>query len=278
MSLILTAKNKELTPIEVALKVDADGRVSSRNIYKFLELDPTHYSRWCKVNIVDNPFATANVDYEVLATKGENILGGRPTMDYHCSIAFAKKLCMLEKNERGEQARDYFIKVEEALKRVASDHREKKELLFAIYSGGQGAVTASKQLVEIEVGEATRPLIETIKDQQPKADFYDTVADSRDDMDVASASKLIGSGSKRVFKTLREHHILNKDNIPYQRYINNGCFRVIEERYYVYGEARIYLKTLVLQKGLDLIRKVCGDKRLEFLPNNNMMSVKEGTP
>lgn len=120
---IMITTNK--TPIEVLLQVDDDGTVSAKNVYEFLQLDQSHYSRWCKVNIEENQFAEESVDFKPFAIEGENLQGGRPTVDYKLTISFAKKLCMKQGNERGEQARDYFIKVEEK-------HKEAKLALNAL--------------------------------------------------------------------------------------------------------------------------------------------------
>ena len=108
------------TPIEVLLKVDDDGTVSARNTYNFLKLDPSNFSRWAKTNIIDNGFAVEGEDYVRLVIKDETPTGGVITRDdFKLRISFAKKLCMRAGGERGEQARDYFIKVEGKLKEVA---------------------------------------------------------------------------------------------------------------------------------------------------------------
>jgi phage anti-repressor protein len=113
-----------MTPIEVALRMDKDGYVSAKNLYAFLELDETHYSRWCKTSIEENAFAAENQDYEVLAIRGENPQGGRPTKDYRLTAAFAKKLAMQAGGERGEQARCYFIACEQALVQIAKEKQQ----------------------------------------------------------------------------------------------------------------------------------------------------------
>lgn len=51
------------TPIEIALQIDENGMTSLKNLYAFLKLEPKNYSRWCKRNILDNPFANENIDY-----------------------------------------------------------------------------------------------------------------------------------------------------------------------------------------------------------------------
>jgi phage anti-repressor protein len=111
-----------LTPIEVLLKVDKDGCVSSRNLYEFLELDKSHYSRWCKSNIEENTFAEKDIDYKVFAMNGER--NPNPTIDYKLSVSFAKKLAMQSPTEHGEQARCYFIACEDGFRRLALEHQQ----------------------------------------------------------------------------------------------------------------------------------------------------------
>lgn len=112
------------TPIEVALKMDKDGYVSCKNLYDFLQLDRTHYPRWCETNIRSNPFAEKGVDYEVLAIRGENPKGGRPTSEYRLTASFAKKLAMQSKSTRGEEARCYFIACEQSLVKIVQEHQQ----------------------------------------------------------------------------------------------------------------------------------------------------------
>lgn len=104
------------TPLQVVLGIDKDGMTTARKLYSFLGMDNKNYSRWCKNNITENEFAEENVDYWVFVINEENPLGGRPTVDYRLSASFAKKLSMQSKTVKGEQARQYFLKVEEKLK------------------------------------------------------------------------------------------------------------------------------------------------------------------
>lgn len=108
------------TPIEIALGIDGQGRTTAKKLYSFLELNQSQYARWCRNNIADNNFAEKDVDYEVLDINVENSKGGRPTQDYILTATFAKKLAMASNSARGEQAREYFIRVEELLKQAVS--------------------------------------------------------------------------------------------------------------------------------------------------------------
>lgn len=107
----------EQTPIEIALGVDEDGMTTARKLYAFLELRKGDFARWCKKNIIDNEFAIENEDYVRLFLDAETPTGGKiKREDYRLTAHFAKKLSMLSKSERGEQARNYFIGCEQSLK------------------------------------------------------------------------------------------------------------------------------------------------------------------
>lgn len=105
------------TPIEIALGIDENGMTTAKKLYDFLELDKKNYSRWCKSNITDNRFAEENVDYFPFVINEE--CGGQATTDYKLKASFAKKLSMTAKSEKGEQAREYFVRTEDKLKEIS---------------------------------------------------------------------------------------------------------------------------------------------------------------
>ncbi len=109
------------TPIEIALGIDKDGKTTARKLYEFLEMDASNYSRWVKSNITENPFAEKNVDYFYSPSMVSEQKRGNFAEDFKLTATFAKKLCMQGKTERAEQARDYFIRVEDKLKEVVLD-------------------------------------------------------------------------------------------------------------------------------------------------------------
>lgn len=139
------------TPIEILLQVDEEGKTTAKALYEFLELDTSHYSRWCKKNILENSFAEENVDFWSFALNGE--WGGQATTDYKLTASFAKKLAMSCQNERGEQAREYFIKIEEKLKQTVSkkstpSNDEKAKLLRAEAMSLNAKTRAFKTLMQ----------------------------------------------------------------------------------------------------------------------------------
>lgn len=122
MNSIINTSNQ--TPIEIALGIDKNGMTTARKLYEFLGMDRSHYSRWVKSNISGNQFAEENVDYWAFAIEGERDFNPNPTQDYKLTAHFAKKLSMMQKNERGEKAREYFTRLEEKNKELAIDRAQ----------------------------------------------------------------------------------------------------------------------------------------------------------
>lgn len=97
------------------------------------------------------------------------------------------------------------------------------------------------------------------KEMKPKADFFDAVADSKTAISMNEVAKVLnikGYGRNNLFEFLRNSKVLDRWNVPYQRYVDNGWFRVIEQHYQKNGEPIVTTKTLVYQKGVDGIRKM----------------------
>ena len=130
------------TPIEIALEVDDEGFTTAKKLYAWLELDQTHYAKWVKENITENPFAEEK-DFSLLSAK--NIGRGRPTQDYKIHATLAKRISMASRSEKGEQARLYFIGCEQALTKLAEQTR-KTELERAKGIAVRQALTKAIQL------------------------------------------------------------------------------------------------------------------------------------
>lgn len=103
-----------------------------------------------------------------------------------------------------------------------------------------------------------------ILEQKPKADFYDDVVESKDALPMAIVAKTLnmGIGRNKLFSFLREQKVLRENNEPYQSYVDDGWFRCVESKFTKpNGDICVNIKTVVLQKGLDGIRKLLKKKR-----------------
>ena len=100
--------------------------------------------------------------------------------------------------------------------------------------------------------------------QKPKVDFADHVTDSDNAIDMGTFAKYaqkqgITMGRNTLFKWLRDQGVLMDNNVPYQRYLNAGWFKVIELTYNTGSGQYTNPKTLVTGKGqvalINYIRK-----------------------
>lgn len=120
--------------------------------------------------------------------------------------------------------------------------------------------TYSEALRELaDMAEQKEKLMLENEQMKPKAEFFDAVADSKTAISMNEVSKVLaikGYGRNNLFEFLRDKGVLDRYNVPYQRYVDAGYFRVIEQKYMKNGEPQVTTKTLVYQKGVDAIRKL----------------------
>lgn len=97
-------------------------------------------------------------------------------------------------------------------------------------------------------------------EQKPKVEFYDAVTSSSTTFDMKDVAKILGKknfGRNTLFAFLRDKGVLDIRNLPYQRYVNAGYFKIVEtsseDRD---GNVHVNVKTVVFQKGIDFVRKL----------------------
>lgn len=84
--------------------------VNARDLHSILE-SGQEFTSWVKNRIEKYGFID-NEDYLIILSKTKGFFGGRPKSEYHLSLDMAKELAMLEGNDKGRQARRYFIQME----------------------------------------------------------------------------------------------------------------------------------------------------------------------
>ncbi|WP_336288708.1 antA/AntB antirepressor family protein [Bartonella sp. CB60] len=92
--------------------------VNARELHAFLEAK-RDFSNWIKDRINKYRFIE-NRDYIVFTNFGENLQGGRPSKDYALTLDVAKELSMVENNQKGREARQYFIECERRAKQISA--------------------------------------------------------------------------------------------------------------------------------------------------------------
>lgn len=96
-------------------KVDGEliQTVNARDLHEFLEVT-SRFNDWILNRIKDFGFEEGS-DY---STFTENLVKGRPAKQYAISIDMAKELSMVERNDKGKEARQYFIQCEKQVKQL----------------------------------------------------------------------------------------------------------------------------------------------------------------
>lgn len=235
----------ELIPIS-----DNNGKkaVNARDLHAFLE-SKRDFSTWIKDRIKSYDFIEG-VDYQSFTEIVEREIGATTRIEYALSISIAKELSMIENNERGKQARKYFIACEENKHELS-----RKELALMVVQAEE-----EKERLALE-NEKQQKQIEKL---QPKADFADKAFAMEGKCDIGQAAKILGLpfGRNTLFKKLRELGVFFANrNEPKQKYIDAGYFEMKEKP--VPRENHpgfIVMVVLCTQKGLAYINHLFGGK------------------
>jgi anti-repressor protein len=145
--------------------------------------------------------------------------GGRPSTDHALTIEMAKELCMIQRNEKGKQARTYFIELEKQWNSPES------VMARALKMADNKILALQSQNTNLQ---------SKIEQDNPKVLFADSVATSKSSILVGELAKLICQngykiGEKRLFEWLRGKEYLisrrgSDRNMPTQKSVEMGLF------------------------------------------------------
>ena len=97
------------------IKINSNNTVSGRELHKFLEIG-TRFDKWF-IRMCEYWF-NENDDFIRVAQKCPTLGGTQTIIDYAITLDMAKEISMLQRTEKGKQARTYFINCEKKLKEV----------------------------------------------------------------------------------------------------------------------------------------------------------------
>ncbi|MEH1966735.1 phage regulatory protein/antirepressor Ant [Nostoc sp.] len=195
---------------------------------------------------------TYQVDFEEFGnidTVSADIIGpGKPETFYFLNEAQANLSLTYSNNTPiVRQAKIKLIKAFEAAKKALLEISQPKlpssykEALLALVEAEE-----EKERLALKAAEAEAK----ISEMAPKVEFYQRVADDTGTFSLADAAKLIKvMGRNNLMYFLREQKILQFSNVPYQKFIDQKLFTVIEKETHV----GVRLTTRVTQKGIEFI-------------------------
>ncbi|OJW78450.1 antA/AntB antirepressor family protein [Spirosoma sp. 48-14] len=156
----------------VKITTDAQGLsvVSARELHRFLEAK-TKFADWIKARIIKYGFLEGTDYLEVNDDEGgfseisekpiqasftNNLVkpnqGGRPTVDYALTLDMAKELAMVENNDKGREARKYFIEAEKQLRKTLATPSTEQVLIQLVSQNSQ--LLANQQQILINQQQA----------------------------------------------------------------------------------------------------------------------------
>nr|WP_314532107.1 phage antirepressor KilAC domain-containing protein [uncultured Fusobacterium sp.] len=209
----------ELIKIEVR---DGQQLVSGRELHKFLEVG-TRYNDWIE-RIIGKYGFIENKDFIAITQKRVTAQGNETEyQDHLMTIAMAKEIAMVANTEKGKQARQYFIKCEEA------------------WNSPEMILARANQIQSHMIEDYTKKieLLENkVKEDKPKVIFADAVATSQSSILIGDLAKLIkqngvDTSQKRLFDYMRENGFLIKQkgesyNMPTQKSMDMELFEIKE--------------------------------------------------
>ena len=213
--------------------------VSARELHAFLE-SKQDFSTWIKNRIEKYEFVE-NQDFVVFHKKMENPNGGRPSHEYYVSVGMAKELAMVENNEKGKQARKYFIECEKQLLSQRSLPRTYAEALRAYADEVEARELAEQQLAIA----------------QPKVQYFDGLVERNLLVNFTTFAKEIGVKRKLVIAYMLEKGYLYRDQsgnlLPYAVHTPH-LFEIKEYS----KDQHSGVQTLITPKGRETLRILMG--------------------
>lgn len=237
-------EKENLQLIKVETNEKGEQLVSGRELYEFLDIK-TPYKKWfdrmCEYGFEENK------DFITVGQKCPIANGGYQEVTNHIiKISMAKEISMIQRNEKGKQARLYFIECE---KKMLQFHVSKKELLLVNVINAKNELEIALALNKYE-NEYVRPLetnlYETTKKLEHKQEVIDTMVE---DVKLKTQRQFL----VEIIK-MKPKHIKERWGMLYKAYEHNKHIN-LNARYEGYN----LINSPKLKSKLEYIDKVAND-------------------
>ena len=166
--------------------------VNARELHAFLEVGKD-FSTWVKDRIESFEFVE-NRDFVCSPILGSEGRGGKNRIDYHLTLDMAKELSMVERNEKGKQARLYFIECERRVK-----HIDPYEALNDPAAMRGLLLTYSEKVIQRD---------KLIADMQPKVEALTRLSMADGSLCITNAAKTLQVQPKFLFNLLSQNKFI----------------------------------------------------------------------
>lgn len=188
--------------------------VSARDLHAFLEVGKD-FSSWIRSRIEQYGFV-ADQDFMIFDAAPQNGGAGNRgvRIEYAISLDMAKELAMVERNEKGKAARQYFIACERRAKLLAKAVQIPQSLPEALRLAADEAERRAAAEAQLAIA-------------APKAEALDRIATADGSLCVTDAAKSLQMKPRELFNWLSENHWIYRragspNWIAYQNRIQSG--------------------------------------------------------
>lgn len=207
------------TLIPLAQTEDGRQAVSGRALHEFLGIG-RDYTNWFK-DMAGYGF-TAGQDFTPISAQTSSA-GGRPRQDHILTLDMAKELSMIQRTERGRQARAYFLECEKRVHQAPALSEE--ELVH------QALQITHRKVQELEAQAA---------ENAPKVEYHDTFVADEDLIQFRTLANQIELGEQELRRLLAEHGWIYNDRT--QRWSNKKARLVWESRWRASADKKRYFR------------------------------------
>lgn len=244
----------ELIPIQ-----DNDGAqaVLGRDLHAFLEVT-TPYDKW-----LPRMVAYGFEEEKDFSTFLSESTGGRPRQDQILTLDMAKEISMIQRTDKGKQARQYFIECERKANEARDTSVENVKSVVA-------QMTRS-EILQIALNAETERLALEAKNKElePKAEAYSSFIEADGKYSVGAVAKMLGIGQNKLFRELRNIGVFiakgGMKNTPYQQYMRHFEVKAYTITHSDNSES-VRHTTYVQPSGIDFIRKKLNLPSIDPIP------------
>jgi hypothetical protein plarl_21461 len=218
--------------IKIEVNENQEPVISGRALHEFLEIK-TSYKDWFP-RMVEYGF-TEGTDFCSILSEST---GGRPATDHAIKLDMAKELAMIQRTEKGKQARQYFIQIEK-------DYNSPEKIM------ARALQIAEKELSTLRL--ECKVQSQQIAELKPKASYYDLVLQCKDLLSMTEIAKDYGMSAKGMNSKLYELGVQYKQSgiwFLYAKYQDKG-YTQTKTQYYIKadGTQGVTTHTYWSQKG-----------------------------
>lgn len=203
--------------MEELLKVNYDSEqptVSARELHAGLEIKSnftTWFDRMCEYGFTEVDFKKCFPNLESGCNGGQNMV------DYQISVDMAKQICMIQRSEKGRMYRQYFLDLEKAW-------NTPEQVMARALRMANRSIESLKDRCTF-LGEQVVEQQKIIGELQPKANYVDTILQSKSLVLTTQIAKDYGMSARRLNQILKEMRIQYKVGgqwVLYSKYQSNG--------------------------------------------------------